>query len=124
MPNEDPSNASRRRKREARKALSLSLPDKESVHGIKSPILSEPIPGKLQLVFSRLLPLRGEERGKSQYSPAKHLITRFFWPDSIGVVSKESLISDGLSKRCSHHRIWFSQGEQNPSPTVGCSDPE
>lgn len=37
----DPSNASRRRKREARKALSLSLPDKESVHGIRSPILSE-----------------------------------------------------------------------------------
>lgn len=64
MPNEDPSNASRRRKREARKAL--SLPDKESVHGIISPILSEPIPGKrkasIGLFETRLLPLRGEER--------------------------------------------------------------
>lgn len=63
MPNEDPSNASRRRKREARKALSLSLPDKEkeSVHGIIRPILSEPIPGKrkasIGLFETRLLPL-------------------------------------------------------------------
>lgn len=62
MPNEDPSNASRRRKREARKALSLSLPDKESVHGIISPILSEPIPRSMGLFETRLLPLRGEER--------------------------------------------------------------
>ncbi|OWM62547.1 hypothetical protein CDL15_Pgr000070 [Punica granatum] len=41
VPNEDPSNASIRRKREVRKALSLSLPDKESIHGIISPILSK-----------------------------------------------------------------------------------
>ena len=66
MPNFDPRNASRRRKREARKALSPSLPDKESVHGIISPILSEPIPRKIKasigLFETRLLPLRGEER--------------------------------------------------------------
>lgn len=63
MPNEDPSNASIRRKREVRKANSLSLPDKESIHGIISPILFfQSGRKKLQLVFSRLLPLRGEER--------------------------------------------------------------
>lgn len=65
MPNEDPSNASRRRKREARKALSLSLPDKEkeSVHGIIRPILSErKRKASIGLFETRLLPLRGEER--------------------------------------------------------------
>jgi hypothetical protein len=48
-------NASIRRKREGFPGFSLSLPDndKESVHGIIRPLLSEPIPEKLQLVFSR-----------------------------------------------------------------------
>lgn len=67
MPNEDPSNASRRRKREARKALSLSLPDKEkeSVHGIIRPILSER--KRKKLVFSRRdFFLLGEKKDKKE----------------------------------------------------------
>jgi hypothetical protein len=54
--NSNPSNASRGRKRESRKVLSISLPDKESVHGIKSPILSKPNPRQERYETSRQEP--------------------------------------------------------------------